>query len=113
MAAVADRLLRELVLKNLTTHEHSAALEPLFREAASKVAAAAADCGVGWRQRMAAAEGGGGAKADTKPKKGAAAADAAEAVVAYFFASRKTSKQRTPRPRRPVLVLGVFFCAAV
>jgi hypothetical protein len=42
VAAVADHFVRELVLKNLTSHEHSAALEALFHEAASKVAAAAA-----------------------------------------------------------------------
>jgi hypothetical protein len=56
VAAVADRFVRELVLSNVTSHEHSAALEALFREAASKVAAAAAadggaGCGGGWRLR--------------------------------------------------------------
>jgi hypothetical protein len=61
VAAVADRFVRELVLKNLTSRDHSAALEALFPEAPSGVAAvAAADGGGGWRRRMAAADGGGG-----------------------------------------------------
>ena len=51
VAAVADRFVRELVLSNLTSHEHSAALEALFPEAASEVAAAAADCGGELRRR--------------------------------------------------------------
>ncbi len=55
MTAVADRCVRELVLNNLTSHEHSAAPEALFHEAASEVAAAAAVCGGELRRRMAAA----------------------------------------------------------
>ena len=57
MAAVADRFVRELVLKNLTSHEHGAALEALFREAASEVAATAADGGGGWRRTRRRGEG--------------------------------------------------------
>ena len=58
MAAVADRFVRELVLKNLTSHEHGAALEALFREAASEVVAAtAADGGGGWRRTRRRGEG--------------------------------------------------------
>ncbi len=52
VAAVADPFLRELVRKNLTSHEHSAALEAPFPEAASEVVA---DGGRGWRRRTAAA----------------------------------------------------------
>ena len=51
VTAVADRCVRELVPSNLTSHEHSAALEALFPEAASEVAAAAADGGGGgWQE---------------------------------------------------------------
>ncbi len=75
MAAVADRFVRELVLSNLTSNEHSAALEALFREAAAR-----------WRQRrrMAAAAAAEGRRPAKKPNKGAAAADAAEALVSDF-----------------------------
>ena len=55
VAAVADRCVRELVLNNLTSREYGAAPEALFPEAASEVAAAAADCGGELRRRMAAA----------------------------------------------------------
>jgi hypothetical protein len=82
VTAVADRCVRELVLNNLTRHEHSAAPEALFPEAASEVTAAAADGGGEWRRGIAAAE---AAEAGKKLKKGAAAADAAEAVVADFI----------------------------
>ncbi len=100
VAAVADRFVRELVLKNLTSQEHSAALEALFREATSEVAAA--EAAEGRRQCK-------------KPNKGAATADAAEAVAADFFSPLKIliSKERIPRPRRPVSVRSRFFCAAV
>ncbi len=86
MAAVADRFVRELVLSNLTSHEHSAALAALFREAASEVAASAAAEAAEWR-RLA-----------RNPIKVRPPRTLPRPLFPIFFAALIiNSKQRTPR----------------